>query len=253
MFRSTARAGVNQRTCRHRNQRRCDQVDRRKDERRSDPQRHLQRDTKFDTSTDALIALKKKGASDKVISAMIGSGKPGASSASRPPYSTDANALPPTLGNAVIGEKVIMIDDGNRVALKYEYPSIRSKVRALGFGGVESYYVLPGTQARTRTSNKTPEVVVALNVNTYPDRQIELARWEQRSNGTREILAVTATGTMATPKDQRVALSYTKLDDQSNALGGSAMYSIQPIDPLPPGEYAFHFSPYGIFEIGIDP
>lgn len=217
----------------------------------------------FDTSPDALVDLKKKGASERIVSAVLMAGK-GAETATSTSATRPAVAVPagvPVVSydfeSIMKGNDVVLIDGDEQTTLKYSTANQRAKARALGFGGTVVYYVLKGPAARVRTRNPQPEFIVPVPAGGHPEDAVQLARWEPRTNGTREIL-VAGSGFMTfnqgVPKERVVELEFTPLEDQSPGSFVQALYRARPKTPMAAGEYALTLSDgVNCYELGIDP
>lgn len=206
----------------------------------------------FDTSADGLIALKKQGASESVISAIVSSGSHQTSNtiatSAQPTSGGLPNAL--TLSAPASGPTdVTMVDNGKRIKLRYTDVDIQ--YRALGYGG--TYFSLDGDAAAVRIKNKSPHFIVAVLSNQQPD--IKLARWEPRKGGKRQIRVGSAfSGKMFDPpKDRLVSMKFTKLADQRGAVPGTELYQLTLDAPLQSGEYGIStISTLYVYDFGVD-
>lgn len=186
----------------------------------------------FDTSTDAVIALSKKGVSQKIISAMITPPKEEAKTIVKDKDQADANKINP--------EEIILLDNGQERTMTYIIPEVRTGVRALGFGGVATYTVMKGNHAQLRTDNKTPSFLVSVPKNAQPNSYMTLASFAVRRNNSREVLVGGGFMGYSTGihPDRIMQVVFEKIEDQSRATEGFVIYKITPKSSLIPGEYA---------------
>lgn len=207
-----------------------------------------QSEADFDTSTDAMIALSKRGVSEAVISAMLAKAAH-ASIPTRPGRSADQ--FDP--------EQIMLVDGDAQTPLRYINSSMRTAARALGFGGVATYAVLPGPEAILRLPTRTPAFIVAVPSNAQPQAYLTLARFEPRRNGTREV--ATGGGYMSYStgihRDRVIETTAVALEDQSKAPDGFTLFTLTPASALKAGEYALvtynsHVRVSGFFASGGD-
>lgn len=187
---------------------------------------------KFDTSASALIKLKNKGATPAILKAMMSNNKKTASEARAGEQSDTSSGLNP--------EEVILVLDGKETSMQYIVPSMRTAMRALGFGGMATYSVLQGDKAQLRLSAAKPEFIVSVPKNAQANNYLTLAHFAVRNNQSREVS--TGGGYMSYSsginRDRVVAIASEKLADQSRAKDGFILYTVKPEQPLPSGEYA---------------
>ena len=187
----------------------------------------------FDTSSKALIALKKKGATPKVLTAMLQAGdkKPAATATAAAPAAKAAAGYNP--------EEVTVVVEGQPSIMQYRIAQHRTAARALGFGGMASYATLSGTQAQRRLAG-TPEFIISVPRNAQAADYLTLANFAVRNNGTREVM--TGGGYMSYSsginKSRVVPITSEALADQSAARDGFVLYSVKPNATLKSGEYA---------------
>jgi hypothetical protein len=209
---------------------------------------------KFDTSPDALIALKQKGASPAVLSAMTG-------------RTLSAPAAPPsdpraTMESFASANNVIFIDGDKRQSMIDSSPNTRMagmllSAVAFGFGG-RTYWVLQDPHADLRTKNQDPQFVVAVPRNTKPERFVTLTRWETRSNGTREILtkhfnpgdSVTMQGPQF-PEDRVIAIELNPSINSTTSTPIPGRYDVRSKGLLKPGEYVLVVGAQ-CYDFGVD-
>jgi hypothetical protein len=193
---------------------------------------------RFDTSANALILLKKKGASPAVLKAMMP-----AVSAPSPRSEPAPRGQPAPQSRASDGlnpEEVQLLADGPEVTMQYILASNRTAARALGFGGVATYAVLPGPAAARRLVNNAPEFIVSVPKNAQAPQYVTLANFAVRPNGTREVLIGGGYMSYSTGvhPDRIVKVTAERLENQSRAREGFVLYRVRPEAPMKPGEYA---------------
>lgn len=187
---------------------------------------------RFDTSANALISLKARGATPNVLKAMLQAGEAGKKG------NTSAN----TSAKAASGynpEEVTVVVDGQASIMQYRIAQTRSAARAMGFAGMASYATLSGERAQRRLSG-TPEFIVSVPRNAQASDYLTLANFATRRNGTREVM--TGGGYMSYTsginKSRVVPIVSEALADQSAARDGFVLYSVKPAAPMKSGEYA---------------
>lgn len=197
--------------------------------------------TKFDTSANALIALKNKGASAAVLNAVI---SPKSLTAAPAAGAAPAGrAAPVAASNAINPEEAIVVQNGQETSMQYIVAQMRTAARALGFGGMASYATLTGTRAARRLPSEGFEFIVSVPKNAQVAGYVTIASFAIRNNGTREVS--TGGGYMSYSsginKDRVVPISSEQLADQSRAREGFVLYKVKPERALPVGEYALIF------------
>lgn len=185
----------------------------------------------FDTSANALIRLKDKGASPAVLNAVLGAGGGGAKSTASKPAAAASNERNP--------EVVSVVVDGNESQMQYIIPQQRTAARALGFGGVATYAQLNGATAQLQITNPSPEFIVSVPKNAQPQNYLTLANFAV-GKGAREVLIGGGYMSYSTGihKDRVRAVKTEVLADQSRAKEGFVLVKVAPEAPLAKGEYA---------------
>lgn len=187
---------------------------------------------KFDTSANALIALKAKGATPNILKAILAAGTPGQKASA----STGAKASSSSSYNP---EEITLVLDGQSSTLQYIIPQTRTAARALGFGGMATYATLSGEKAQRRIAGN-PEFIVSVPRNAQANNYLTLANFAVRKNGTREVM--TGGGYMSYSsginKSRVVPITTEPLADQSAAREGFVLHKITPVTPMAQGEYA---------------
>lgn len=193
---------------------------------------------RFDTSADALIALKAKGATPAILKAML---KPSEAAGMKHAAGTaTAAAHQAPASSAYNPEEVTLLVDGQSSIMQYIIPQQRTAARALGFGGVASYANLSGATAARRLASPTPEFIVSVPKNAQADNYLTLANFAVRNNSSREVM--TGGGYLSYSsgihKSRVVKIKAEALPDQSKARENFVLYKIAPEAPLNKGEYA---------------
>ena len=195
--------------------------------------------TKFDTSADALIKLKDKGASAAVLQAVLNPkgaaaapARTGGGGSTAAPTAAAASGLNP--------EEVQLVVNGQETPMQYIVAQSRMAARALGFGGMASYATLQGSKAARRLPADGVAFIVSVPKNAQVPGYLTLANFAVRKNDTREVS--TGGGYMSYSsginKDRVVPIKSEQLSDQSRARDGFVLYKVSPEKPMSSGEYA---------------
>jgi hypothetical protein len=202
--------------------------------------------SKFDTSANALIRLKEKGASPAILNAVLNAGKTQSSAKagnSGNSGNSGSKAASAKAGHSASGynpEEVTLLVGGSETIMQYIIPQQRTAARAFGLGGIASYAALNGSTAQRRLTNPSPEFIVSVPKNAQAPNYLTLASFVVRKNGNREVS--TGGGYMSYSsgihKDRVVPIQSEALSDQSRAREGFVLYKIKPEAPLEKGEYA---------------
>ncbi|QNA89418.1 hypothetical protein G4G28_14740 [Massilia sp. Dwa41.01b] len=187
-------------------------------------------EARFDTSANALISLKAKGATPNVLRAMLDAGQRKKGGAANTAAKAASGYNP---------EEVTVVVNGEASIMQYRIAQQRSAARAMGFAGMASYATLSGERAQRRLSG-TPEFIVSVPRNARASDYLTLANFATRRNGTREVM--TGGGYMSYTsginKSRVVPIVSEALADQSAARDGFVLYSVKPAAPMKSGEYA---------------
>jgi hypothetical protein len=193
--------------------------------------------SKFDTAPQSLILLKKQGVSTKLLDAMLnkqlGKAKPSKSS-------TIAAANAEFKG-------VRALIDGQTLPLKRSKMQSRASTGWLslvtGFGDTKNRAVLEGVTSKLRLKPSSLAFEVALAPDVDPEDYVTLVRLEvkkdRRSIETSRAGFSLSDGVRAKdgfPKDRVVATSIEDTGVQTPS--GKAIYRVNIVDSLTPGEYA---------------
>jgi hypothetical protein len=197
--------------------------------------------TKFDTQTDALIALKENGVPEKVIEAIMSpsaSSAPAGSVAMAPPPA--ASPARPTVYQIVGGKEVELVAAGSEVQRNNARYSRSTEV------------VIAGNKAKVRTAERQPVFVL-----TTPPSEMPLVKLDPGKNdrnlkvgsGSR-VPYGGSTSTRGIRGEDMI-----EVDAERDSRG---FYWVKPRAPLAPGEYGFVAtrggSPMGssIHDFGVD-
>jgi hypothetical protein len=136
-------------------------------------------------------------------------------------------------------EDASVVQAGAVTGLKYSAPQVRTRARALGYGGVAQYASIPGSAAALRVAQES-SFLVALPSSAQPTSLVTLARLEPRKNNTREVVIGGGYMSFSTGihPDRIVAVEITPAAKQTGAPAGNTIYTVKPMAALPPGEYA---------------
>ncbi len=202
--------------------------------------------TKFDTQTDALIALKKNGISEKIIEAMMSPSAPPASSAPAGSAAVAPAAAPgpaqsrPTVYQIVAGKEVELMAAGTEVQRNSARYSRSTEV------------VIAGNKSKFRTAERQPVFVLTTSPAEMPlvkldpgksDRNLKVGSGSHVPYGG-------STSTRGIRGEDMI-----EVDAERDSRG---FYRVKPRTPLAPGEYGFVAtrggSPMGssIYDFGVD-
>lgn len=146
-----------------------------------------------------------------------------------------------------------LVNNGERITMRSIVAQTRTAARAMGWGGVSQYAVLPGRSAIYRLPSSTPTFLVSAPSNVQPQGLITLARFEPRPNGTREV--VIGGGYMSYSSgihpDRIVPVTVRQAASQRGAAPNTIIYEVTPDAPLAPGEYAMIIAIGGQTSMGM--
>jgi hypothetical protein len=207
----------------------------------------------FDTSTNALLNLKRAGVSDKIIEAMVSAPKVGGATAAAPaaapppapapPPGAASSASPPPAVSAAARssagaaaanlprDSIYYLNGAKYVELQPQVIEIETNV---AFFSQKSEVVLGGRKAENRITDKQPHFysyfapTEALLVKLKPgdsknDRNLKMGSGGYHPFG--------GTSRQGVRSEDRIAV---KSEREANGF-----YRITPASPLPPGEYGF--------------
>jgi hypothetical protein len=210
--------------------------------------------TKFDTRTEALIALKQAGVPEKVMQAIVSGGAPPASSApaaSAPAASAPAMAAPAPQGGR--RGPIFHLSGGKQVELIGSSGDIETS-RA-PFSGRKTELVLAGNKAKYRTTDRQPVFLT-----TTDPADVVLVKLDPGKNDRNlRISGSSYVGPYAGSVSQRGIRSEDRVDVEAER-DQRGFFRIRPRAPLAPGEFAFVFTrisgtmPSGgaLYDFGVD-
>jgi hypothetical protein len=204
--------------------------------------------TKFDTRTEALIALKQAGVPEKVMSAIVGGGPPPASA----PAAAASAAAVATAPQGSHRGPIYHVSGGKQVELIGVSGDIETS-RA-PFSGRKTELVLPGNKAKYRTSDRQP---VFLSSNEPAD--VPLVKLDPGKNDRNlRVSSSFRSGPYSGSTSQRGIRPEDRIDVDAER-DNRGLFRIRPRAPLPPGEYAFVLTrssgtiPMGtVYDFGVD-
>jgi hypothetical protein len=199
----------------------------------------------FGLSVDALSDLKKVGVSGAVIAAMLdraagavtATGQDAAGSLLEPDFIGNFCWRNPTTGRLT--------------SLERQTGSSTIKVKAMGFGGAESYIQVPGdhSEVRFKEGDATDFVLLVSSQSTDPQSAAQLFVLDVIDGDRRLPVARAASmgiSGRAVATESQLALRATRY--------GKSSFLLTPAEPLGPGEYAFAGPITGVgFCFGVDP
>jgi hypothetical protein len=218
-----------------------------------------QSEPNFDTSTKALIELKKQGVSQKILEAML-----------QPQVTTPTMSKTPTTVNPLSGQTetgnssgvslmdVTLIDGEKRILLKRSQanPRIGNMVGQIlnPFGKMKSQSALDGNHAQLRVTDTTPEFEIGLPSDVNAADYLVLIKFKPKSDR-REVQVGSAGITGMSVGFNKEAIVPTTFEEVKTQTIGDGMkytiYRVKVVNPMPPGEYAL--APQGLFyDFGID-
>lgn len=189
--------------------------------------------TNFDTSTDALIALKKSGVSEKIIEAVMSPSAPPAASAAAPPPSAPAGsvAMAPAPGAGLpLRPKVFLVAGGKEVELMAASGEVQRNRTPYSRS---TELVIAGNKAKNRIADRQPVFVVTSEPGEIPLVRLDPGKSDRNlkiGSGSRAPYA----GSTSTR-----GIRSEDLVDVSAERDSRGFYRIKPRAPLAPGEYGF--------------
>lgn len=198
---------------------------------------HGNPDRHFDTSPDALVALKKSGVPDSVLNEMLSN--PASAASTNSNMSSVGKLLTSGASSRFGPESFTLIEGEKETPLAYSILGMRTAARGLGFGGIAVYNVLKGSHASLRLKNSSPTFLVTVPNNAQVASYLTIASFAIRGNDSREVLVGGGFSSVSTGVHPDRVVPYTseKLQDQTRAPDGYTLYKISLLKPLAPGEY----------------
>jgi hypothetical protein len=206
--------------------------------------------TKFDTSTDALISLKKNGVPEKVIEAIMSPSAPAtAASAASPPSAPSSVAMAPAPAAGPARPTVFLVVAGKEVELIASGTEIQKNNMRYSRS---TELVIAGNKAKHRTAERQPVFVV-----TAAPAEMALVRLDPGKNDRNLKIGSGSRVPYGGSSSSRGIRSedIVEVDAERDSRG---FYRVKPRAPLAPGEYGFVStrdggSPRGsIYDFGVD-
>ena len=199
----------------------------------------------FQLEVDDLAALKKAGISGAVIAAMLDRAAAHAN-ATAGPAAAGAVKEPDYIGNFCFRDG----KTGQLTPLQRETGSSAIDIKAMGFGGAESYMRVAGDRSSVRLKEGEPADFIVLASSQSVDPQsiaqlvvLDVVGGERRLPIARAAsMGLSGRGVAAESQIPLRAVPY-----------GKSSFLLTPVEPLGPGEYAFAGSTPGVgFCFGVD-
>jgi hypothetical protein len=208
--------------------------------------------TRFDTSTDAIIELHKHGVSEAVLNAML---KPPGATA---PDAAAGKAVAAPAGEDLNPANVYLIDGERRILLtKGGYQKMSVRPMPFGTGGTKQKVKFDGPRAELRISNPSPvfEVTIGLDVRVSENVLLVSPKVEKKE---RELEI--AHFNIAGQHKGRINKVQTTAEQKATHGGRYATWHVKPAAPLAPGEYVLAVSDGSInkdwtgnyYDFGVD-
>ncbi len=209
----------------------------------------IQRSTPaFDTSPQALIQLKKDGASQTVLDAILKTG-----------YSESGPAEEDAFGTS-LGSGVTMVVGDRQVPLKRMTPTTKtaSGKRALPYVGLfmkaETYAVFNGSKSEQRAATPSPEFEIGISSELKIADAVAVVRLESKKSTRRS--QVMRVGTFSSDtgfrKKDVIPIKIQPVTERNVPGSVISYYRITPAAPLPPGEYALVIIGTNFYDFGIE-
>lgn len=205
--------------------------------------------SKFDTSTQALVGLKQAGVSDSIIEAMVGYSGPGGAVTAPP------TAIAPR-GGAVTGlpqgrETIFHLRGAQYVEL---VPAIASIETNFQFFSSKSELVLKGRKASYRLDDKQP-----VFFSVWAPNEVPLVKLKPGDSHDDRNLKFSSGAFMPYGGTQKTGVRSEDVIDVESEKDPRGFYRLKPKEPLRSGEYGFvltHGFAAGaggkIFDFGVD-
>jgi len=218
-------------------------------------------DAQFDTSATGLIALSEAKVPKTIVTAMLERPTGNATAKNRPPPKQNAISGPSTTttgndDNAADVSSVIALDTGQEVRLSYTRCEVKTRIRALGFGGGAGYMCIDGPRAKNRFKSRDPIFFAWLPRDAVPETQVDLTVWAIRKDNTREIMCANVgfgSSTSGFPKERLLQMEFKKMEEVSSD-GKFQRYQLKPTRSLSAGEFVLIFGETvpRCYDFGID-
>lgn len=207
----------------------------------------------LDTSAQALIQLKRHGATQKILDAVLRAETP--SSGSRQDSDNPVGQNQEQMSGEEIPRGVILIDGSQRIQLRMSTPSSRVSTGGMmrvvnPLKKVRSRNTLNGNRSQIRTVNSSPIFEVALAPHLNPTDNVVLVQLTVKSDRRElDVGRTTLMGGITTEIRQKDKVPI--ILEEASDRGSLKVYRVRLSGPLPPGEYAVLYSS-GYYDFGVD-
>ncbi|HEX8354091.1 MAG TPA: hypothetical protein VF611_14380 [Pyrinomonadaceae bacterium] len=207
----------------------------------------------LDTSAQALIQLKKQGATQRILDAILQGQAGTAATEARTANPAQPGRATPPQGELPLG--VILVDGAQRIQMMMSTPDTRVSTGGMmrvvnPLKKIRNRNTLTGSRAQLRTTNAYPLFETALAANINPSDHITVVKLTVKSE--RRELDVGRTTMMVgvtTEIREKDKVPVTIEEIQTN--GQIKVYRVKTSSSLPPGEYAVMLSS-GFYDFGVD-
>ena len=204
----------------------------------------------FDVSPDALIKLKKEGATEKILDAVV--------------RANSLGGLPGTFAEDAfgtsLGSSIVLADGTNRTQLKRMTPisKTNSAVRAIPYVGIfmkgKTYAVFNGGRSDVRSRTSLPEFEIGISSDLKISDAVYIVRLEASKDTRRsEVMRMgDLGGSTGARKKDIVPITIEELPDRTPQIFGITFYRITTATRIPPGEYALVVNGNLFYDFGTD-
>ena len=207
--------------------------------------------TKFDTSPAALIQLKKDGATQKVLDAIVTSGTP--ASAIDQVNNTYSESGTLTMPKPMPGETVgylnaSIIDGSEKKEMKWMPYTLRTAsgkthIPYVGpFMNAKVYAMFDGSHSELQTSNTSPKFEVTIMSGERPSSAVRIVKLEISKTTRKFQLSRTSKFSASTETRPRDIVPTTLEEIKASTTTGYTVYRLSVNTPLSKGEYAVVFN-----------
>lgn len=140
--------------------------------------------------------------------------------------------------------------DGALVSLERQTANVRTKIKAMGFGGGEAVIEVKGGKSpvRFKTDQKLEFVVRVASTQIDPLNVVQFIAWKSKKD--KRSLVITKVGPMGAGGSTNMTAGAVAFNASKY---GQSSFKISPAQPLPPGEYALGTGDTGTaFCFGVD-
>lgn len=191
---------------------------------------------RFDLSAAALVELKKQGVKDEVVAAMM----------NKESSASDEPSKPARSGNYSVGtvNSIQAVVHGKPKPLEKQISSIRTKMKAFGYGGASSLLEITGATSPVRLSSGEAGTFLIKTDGSTPD----VILYKSKPNGgnrSAETMKATMTGLKPTKSIRSISFNALKngvyeIKVESSLDKGEYFFTVrQSANPTSPEAYAF--------------